>query len=214
VILNQPAATRAARALVVAGVLMLVPGACVLVRSAPTADDAGAAFTEVVRIRLDSFRSGFPIKFVFSVPATAQWTRLREAWGDHGYIVYAERKKSSTPWIIPFSELNLDVSVSHAGRSLAVERPAGCPYTISSDTADCAVAFKPHPGEVLDVILTARRPESLPSGDVVIKPSRDGYEKDRIVGTMLDADLRPYLLAVSALGIVLLIAAAIRACLS
>jgi hypothetical protein len=37
--------------LLVARILMLLPGACMVVRSAPTEDDAGLAFTEVVKLR-------------------------------------------------------------------------------------------------------------------------------------------------------------------
>jgi hypothetical protein len=50
-----------------------------------------------------------PVNLMFRVPATVQWKRLREARGDHGYIVYAERHEGSTSWIIPFSKLNLEV---------------------------------------------------------------------------------------------------------
>ena len=193
------------------GVLMLLPGACTLVRSAPTYDDVGAAFTEVVRLRLDSLRPESPVKLVFRVPATVQWKRLREAWGDHGYIVYAERHEGSTAWIIPFSKLNLEVTVSHAGRSLAVERSSGCPYLISSETEDCAAAFKPSLGDELEITLMSRGMEKPPVGDFVIKPYWGGYEKDRIVGTMIDSDLQPYIVGMAAIGIVLLITSSILA---
>ena len=55
--------TRAATALLVAGVFMLLPASCTLVRSAPTDDDAAVAFTEVLRMRLDSFSPQSPAKF-------------------------------------------------------------------------------------------------------------------------------------------------------
>ena len=197
--------------MLVAGVLMLLPAACTFVRSAPTDDDAGVAFTEVVRMRLDSFTPGARVKLVFRVPGTAQWKRLREAWGDHGYIVYAERHEGSTPWIIPFSNLNLEVTVSHAGRNLVVERSSGCPYLISSDTEDCAVAFKPSPGDALEIALMSRATEKPPAGDFVIKPYWGGYEKDRLVGAMIDSDLQPYILGMGAMGIVLLIASSVVA---
>jgi hypothetical protein len=113
--------------LLIVGVLMLLPAACTLVRSAPADDDAGVAFTEVMRIRLDSFRPESPVKLVFRVPGSAQWKRLREAWGDHGYIAYAERHEGSTPWVIPFSTLNFAVAVSRRGGPLVVERTSGCP---------------------------------------------------------------------------------------
>jgi hypothetical protein len=200
--------------MLVSGVLMLLPGACTLVRSAPNRDDAGVAFAEVARIRLDSLRAGSPIRLVFRVPDTEQWKRLRETWGDHGYIVYAERNEESRPGIvIPFSKLNVDLTVSRGGRSVAVQKSSGCPYMISiassSDIDDCAMAFKPTPGEELEITLTARGSEHLPTGDFVIQPYWGGYEKDRIVGAMIDSDVQPYVLGAAAIGVVLLIASSI-----
>lgn len=211
-VLNRLSTTRAARALLVAGVLMLLPGACTFVRSAPTRDDAGVAFTEVTRIRLDSFKPESPIRLVFRVPDSAQWKRLREAWGDHGYIVYAARKEGATPWIIPFSTLNFDVAISRSGGDLAVARASGCPYLISSDAGDdCAVTFNPSPGDELEITLTSRGMEKPPVGDFVIKPYWGGYEKDRIVGAMVDSDLQPYIVGIAAIGIVCLITSSILA---
>lgn len=196
-----------------AGVLMLLPGACTLVSSAPNRDDAGVAFTEVARIRLDSFRAGSPIRLVFRVPDTAQWKRLRESWGSHGYIVYAEGKENST--IIPLAKLNLDLSVSRAGRSVEVQKSSGCPYMVSiassSDIDDCAMVFKPTPGEELEVALTPRSSENLPAGDFVIQPYWGGSEKDLIVNAMIDSDVQPYMLGAAAIGVILLIASSILA---
>ena len=76
---------------------------------------------------------------------------------------------------------------------------------------DCAVVVKPTPGDELEIALTARSRETLPAGDFVIQPYWGGYEKDGIVGAMVDTDLRPYLLGTGAVGIVLLIASSILA---
>jgi hypothetical protein len=92
-----------------------------------------------------------------------------------------------------------------------VERSSGCPYLISSDTEDCAVAFKPSPGDELEITLMSRGMEKPPVGDVVIKPYWGGYEKDRIVGAMIDSDLQPYIVGMAAIGIVLLITSSILA---
>ena len=212
--LSHPSSfSRAARRLLIVGILLLAPGACTLVRPPLTTDDAGVAFTEVARIRLDSFRNPSSIRLVFSVPNTPQWQRLREAWGDHGYIVHAERNERSSVWIVPFSTLNLDVTVLRAGGTVAVQKASGCPYLISiasaSDGRDCAMAFKPIPGEKLEITLTSRGAENLPAGDFVIQPSWGGYEKDRIVGAMIDSDLRPYLIGAAAIGIALVISSSI-----
>ena len=193
------------------GAFLLLPGACTLVTSAPTDDDADVAFAEVVRMRLDSFSPESPVTFVFRVPAMTQWKRLREAWGDHGYIAYAERHEGSTPWILPFSKLNLEVTVSQAGRRVAVKRSSECPYLVSSETDDCAVAFKPSPGDELEVTLVSRSTEETPPGDFVIKPYWSGHEKDRIVGAMIDSDLQPSIVGMAVVGVVLLITSSILA---
>ena len=193
-----------------AGVLLLLPGACTFVRSMPNRNDAGVAFTEVARIRLDSFRAGSPIGLVFRVPDTAQWRRLREAWGDHGYIAYAEQHEGSTRSIIPLSKLNLEVTVSRAGGRLVVERSRRChSYLVSSE--DCAVTFKPSARDELEITLLFRGSEKPPPGDFVIAPYWGDYPYDRVVGTEIESALRPYLVGMAAIGIVLLIASSILA---
>ncbi len=47
--------------------------------------------------------------------------------------------------------------------------------------------------------------------DLVIKPYWGGYEKDRIVGAMVDSDLQPYTSGMAAIGIVFLITSSILA---
>jgi len=111
VLLNDSA--RMARTLFVAGILLLLPGACTFMRSAPTDEDVRVAAAEVVRIRLDSFKPESPIRLAFTADDSSHSKRLREAWGDKGYLVYAEREQDSREDIVPFSTLKLDVSVSH-----------------------------------------------------------------------------------------------------
>lgn len=190
---------------------MLLPASCTLVRSTPTDNDAAVAFTEVLRMRLDSVSPESLVKVVFRVPASTQWKRLRDAWGDHGYIADAERHEGSTPWVIPFSRLNLEVTVSRRGGPVAVERSSGCPYLVSSDTDDCAVTFKPSPGDELEVTLLFGGTEKPPRGDFVIEPYWGGFEKDRLVGAMIDSGLHIYIVGVASIGIFLLIASSILA---
>jgi hypothetical protein len=148
--------TRGAWALLGAGILMLLPGACTLVTHPPGREDIVTAFRDVARLSLESFTSGSAIKLAVTVPDTPQWKRLRAAWGDYGYIVYAQRTEVGGPWIIPFSTIKIDVAVLRAGRRRAVGPPDGCPYGISSNAGgDCAVAFKPDPGDQLDIVPTS-----------------------------------------------------------
>jgi hypothetical protein len=58
---------------------------------------------------------------------------------------------------------------------------------------DWAVAFKSHPGDEVEVSLVSHGTEQPPAGDLVIRPYWGGYEKDRLVGGMIDADLHPFM---------------------
>ena len=115
------------------------------------------------------------------------------------------------PWIIPFSSVNLDVTVVHAAGNVPVGHSKGCPYMVSSETGDCGVTFKPSPGAELELTIASRGTEPLPAGDLVVEPFLDGAAKDRLVGAMIDSDLRPFVTGLATFGIVLLIASAVVA---
>lgn len=194
-----------ARVFFITGIVLLLPGACTLVVSEPTEEDVGEAFRPVARIGLDSFKSGTPVRLFFRVPATAQWARIRKAWGDYGYIAFCATEKEGGRWVIPFSSLHLDLTVTRAGENVSLERAQYAPYAYSSG-GDVGLSFKPRPGDELEITITARQPEVLPEGHLIIQPSWDTYAKDHIVGAMLESELRPYVRGTAALGIVLLIA--------
>ncbi|MGH9373810.1 MAG: hypothetical protein ACRD15_20015 [Vicinamibacterales bacterium] len=73
------------------------------------------------------------------------------------------------------------------------------------------MSFKPSPGDNLEIGIMARNADSLPAGDLIVEPYWGGYEKDRIVGAMIDSDVRPYVLGAGAIGVILLIASSILA---
>ena len=202
-------ARRVARGCLIAGILLLIPGGCTLLQrpSSFNIDDLAVATTDVARLRLDSFRSGSTVRVIGIGRYAPQWQRLRQAWGDHGYVVYATTKQGAGLSILPFSDLKLDVNVSVAGRRLRVERPPTCPLAVTiSQTADCAVVFKPPAGEAFEMAVTATSPGSLPAGDLVVEPYWGGYNKDRIVNAGLNSDVRPYINGMAVAGVASLIA--------
>ena len=69
----------------------------------------------------------------------------------------------------------------------------------------------PKPGDELEITLLFRGTEKPPPGDFVIEPYWGGYEKDRLVGAMIDSDLQPYIVGVALIGIILLITSSILA---
>jgi len=76
---------------------------------------------------------------------------------------------------------------------------------------DCAVAFKIASGDKGEVSLVSHGTEQPPAGDLVIRPYWGGYEKDRLVGGMIDADLHPFIRGMTVIGIALLTLSAILA---
>ena len=145
----------------------------------------------------------------FNVPDTRQWTRIRKEWGNPRYVVYAtEDRYPSSPWIIPFSTLSLDVDVSRAGLAIPVQRSA-CPYAVSRDTGDCGVDFKADPGHTFDVSLTLDKPGLLPAGNLVIEPFWDEFLKDRLVGAGIASEIEPYFRRLATLGVSLLVASGV-----
>jgi hypothetical protein len=204
--LNNKALLRSALVLLVAGVVLILPMVDTLLHpSDDSEDDLGIAFAKVARIRLDSFKTGSPLRLKFRVPDSSQWKRLRNSWGDYGYLLYGVRKDR---WLIPFAELDLDVEILRAGTRLHVGSGKDCPYGVSRDTMDCGLSFKPAPGDELEMVITARSGTIVPEGELVVEPYWGGYEKDRVIGAAVSSRARPYIEGIAAVGIVCLIASA------
>ena len=105
--------------------------------------------------------------------------------------------------------LNLEVTVSRRGGPIVVERSSGCPYLVSSKTEDCAVTFKPSPGDELEITLLFRRKATV--WRLRYRTVLGGYDKDRLVGAMIHSDVQPYVVGVALVGIILLITSSILA---
>lgn len=66
------------RALVVIGVILLLPAACSVATGTLNEDiDAAVAFTPVARLSLDGLHGGQPVDVLFRVPNSPQWDRIR-----------------------------------------------------------------------------------------------------------------------------------------
>lgn len=171
-------------------------------------EDVGSAFRPVARLKLDSLKPESTVRLIFIVPHTAQWSRIRRAWGDQGYAAYGvEMRAHNHRWILPYSDLGLDLKVAREGEQMRLEKLEGTPYGHSSETSDSGVLFRPSPGDELEISIT-RRSASPAQGELVIAPYWDGYAKDHIVGAMIDSELRTYAWGMAILGIVSLIAGA------
>jgi len=155
---------------------------------------------------LDSLRAGNPVELVFWVPDSTQWKRIRQqrTMGDNGYIVLAASERGGK--VIPFSTMDLAVSVSGAAGPIDLKKEDHTPYGYSSDTYDVGLRFHPLPRDEVRVRVTARGPDRLPNGELIIEPYWNWSAKDFGVGASIDADLKPYVIRITQLGLVILAA--------
>lgn len=153
-------------------------------------DDVAVAHTPVARVSLDSLAVGGSLRLFVRIPDSDQWRRIRAAWGDHGYIIFAT--DPTRLWLIPFGGLHLGVTVTGGdGTSLRPERPAEPPYGYSS-VSDAGLRFAPRPGDALTIVVKRTEPVALPAGELIVQPYWDSYMKDRMVGAHVETDFGPY----------------------
>jgi hypothetical protein len=177
------------------GVVLVLPGACEVASDAPvTTDDGPVALTPVARLSLESLRSGQAVEVLVRVPDSAQWQRIRQdsRLGDKGYIVLAAVKRHER--IIPLSTLALDVVVIGPHGPIALDTPPYSPFLYSSRNLDVGVRFHPEPGAETRIRVAARKPETLPPGELIIEPLWDWSATD--VGDTAGADSLLHAIAV------------------
>ena len=168
-------------------------------------DDVAVAATPVVRISLDSLAVGVPCRLFVRIPDSAQWGRIRAAWGDQGFVIFATDPARRS--IIPFGTLNLEVEIT--GRDATVlskERPAEAPYGYSY-ASEAGFRFMPRPGDELTIVVKRSEPIALPDrrANFIVQPYWDSYMKDRMVGAHVETEFGPYVNAVVvAVGVLML----------
>jgi hypothetical protein len=171
-------------------------------------DDVAVAGTPVVRVSLDSLAVGGSLRLFVRIPDSAQWRRIRAAWGDHGYIIFATDPARRS--LIPFGTLKLEVAFTgRDGTRLSQERPAEPPYGYSF-VSDAGLRFLPRPGDEWTIVVKRSEPVALPEGELIVQPYWDSYMKDRIVGAHVETDFGPYVNAVVvAVGVLMLVASSV-----
>ena len=195
-------------ALVVWGLFLLLPGVYTSGIFGPSSEDADISFTPVVRLPLDSLKKVGSASVIFTVPATDQWARIRDGWGDPGYIVFGLAASDSSS-VLSWSSLGVEVKASTARGPLHVEVAKHAPYAYSTDAQNPGVVFRPQPGEKVRLDVTVRNPRALPDGELVVRANWDSSAKDHAVGIAFNVDARRYVRWSSLCGVVLLVAAAL-----
>jgi hypothetical protein len=193
-------------ALIAGGVVLMLPGLYVSGMSGASTEDWEVASTPVGRLPLDSVRAARSASMVFTVPTTDQWVRIRDAWGEPRYVVFA-RGGAGDSAVIAWNSLELEVTGSTGlgplDMAVAVQLPNSLPPNASG------VMFQPRPGEKVRLNIKAMNPAAVPNGELVVRAAWDGDPKGRAVGMLFSVDLRPYLRMGLLCGVVLLVVAAV-----
>jgi hypothetical protein len=192
-------------ALILIALLLILPAAFTSGVFGPTSEDVELATAPVIRLPLDALMRAGSVSVIFEVPAGVQWTRIRNAWGDPDYIVFAVSKTDGT--IVSWSSVGVAVTASIASRPLPVEPAASTPYGYSSSAQDPGVAIRAGPGARVRVDFAVLSPNPESATEIVIQPEWEGM-KDRIVGVALNLHLRPHIRVASVFGVLLLAVAA------
>jgi len=135
--------------LVALGLLFVLPGLFTSGVSGASAEDWAVASTPIARFPLDSLRRAGSVSFVFVVPTTEQWIRIRETWGDPGYVVFGTSQGPS-PSVVGWAPLGVEAEASTGLGPLRIE-PAGA-FHRSVGSQDTGVVFRPRPAIGFDWI--------------------------------------------------------------
>jgi hypothetical protein len=193
-----------------AGVVLIVPAALTFtpVLGHFTSDeDVAVAFTPIIRLSLDSLRSGGTIRFSYAVPGSVQWDRIRnnQSMGDHGYIALVADTLHGQA--MPFTPLGLELSVSSENKPVSLTPARTGPYLYaSSDTrTDVGLRFAAMPGDQLHFAVKALNPERLPEGELIVQRYWEWTAQDFAgVGREIESVLRPFVTRAAQIGLILL----------
>ena len=134
------------------------------------------------------------------IPDTAQWQRIRHKWRAPEFIISAVSSKREIAYCL--ADLKMRIEVQQQGKALHTEisYPA---YGYSTDCEGSSLRFEAAPGTELQVVILAPEQRPLPSGEVIVVGYWP-YTKDKLVGNALDTELRPFAMAASIFGLVLI----------
>jgi hypothetical protein len=196
----------AKHALVELGLLFVLPELFTSGPSRESAEDWAVASAPIARFPLDSLRPAGSVSLIFVVPTTEQWIRIREAWGDPGYVVFGTSEGPS-PSVVAWSSLGVEAEASTELGALMIE-PAGA-FHRSARSEDSGVVFRPRPGERVRLDLTLADSEQAEEGELVVGVNWDADTKGRMLSMAFNIDLRRYVRWSLIAGVCLLVAAAL-----
>lgn len=156
-------------------------------------DEVKAAFARLADVPLDLTQTGKSVELAVTIPNDEVWRRIRQLWGEPGYIVAAVSSPAGN-YMYCLSQLGLTASVTANGvpvNAVTADQP---PYGYSANLSctQLGVRFTAAPGERLQVAINGQ-PDHVSKGDrITVEPYWSGETKDRLVGIGLEEDLKKF----------------------
>lgn len=193
------------------GLLATISGCAYLVISVGTdlpAGDEAAALAPLAAMPLEAIEARpFQVLGV-AVPATAQWRRIRRAWGEPELVVSAVWFGTGTAYCL--AELGLAIEARRGEKAVALA-PSGPRYGYSTryrpGCGGGSLRVRNEAGANLLLTITRTAQGPLPPGELVVECDWPNL-KDKLVGASINEQLHPYAERAMIGGIVLMAVAA------
>jgi hypothetical protein len=165
-----------------------------------TDEDVKAVFKPLVNIPLDSIDKRPFQRTRTAVPDTAQWQRVRREWGSPEFVISAVSLEREYAYCL--RGLQMTINVFQDGRPIPL-KTSYPPYGYSADCPQPSLRFQAGTGREIQVEIAYLSGRTLPKGRLVFMADWP-YEKDKLVGQLLERDLLPGLWRATIFGAILI----------
>ncbi len=162
--------------------------------------DARPATLKLAQIPTSEVRVEAESVIRFRIPGSEQWRRLIANWGPPTFIA-ALALRSAKPELACFTETGLTLKITDsAGHAIPTRSSGAAPYGYISQCTTTGLEFVGSPGSELLLHAMRAGTQDEAEGELIIVPYWP-YEKDRLVGDMIAADLKRVSLGLGTVGI-------------
>jgi hypothetical protein len=166
--------------------LLLVSAALWISKSYPLhREDVSIAFARLAEVPLNQVEGQGSVDLTLSTPNNAAWTRIRDSWGDPGYIVAAVSPGSRRDMYC-LQKLDLNIRVTIGAHEVSLGTAEYPPYGYSADCKPVGVQFRAPAGAMVRIQVAGQRGRFNCPADLIIEPYWTVGTKDHLVGAALE----------------------------
>jgi hypothetical protein len=174
------------------GIVAFVIGLLVYPFDRMTTDDQEIAFTKLIQIPLQSFRTLGSSTVKLDIPNTQQWKHIRDIWGQPRYVIAVDSGPDAFRhcYVVSFNKAGIRVELFKDGKPIEL-KPTFPPYGFSSNSPNSSFEFRASPGDNLTLSVTSQD-QPQPKGTALFVISDWRGAKDLLVGADISEAIVPY----------------------